>query len=107
MKDTRQFKRVEKKYLASYEILSGDETRDRGLALEVNLSLDGLHLEIPTLPKVGDALKVILAVKDSMVTVIGKVVWVTPGEDLNAVGCHLSKIEKSYKDIFKAWLKTT
>ena len=105
MKEMRQFKRVEKQFLASYEVISRDQQiQDSGMALEVDLSLNGLNLEIPAEPRIGETIKIILAIKEKMITLIGEVVWIKPGKNLNNIGCQLTKIEKKYKEILKSWL---
>lgn len=107
MKDQRQFKRVEKHFLAAYEIHSKDhELQDSGMALELDLSLNGLQLEIPGRTKVGDTLTIVLAIQERMITVIGDVIWVNPGPEVQTVGCLLTKVQKDYKDTLKSWLAT-
>jgi len=106
MKNKRLFKRVDKQFLASYDTLNQDnEVQDSGMAIELDMSLAGLQLEIPTKPNLGDTLRVVLALEDELITVIGEVVWVESSDEMFIVGINLTKIQKNYKDKVKVWVE--
>jgi len=106
MKEKRHFTRIEKQFLVSYDIFSKDDLiKEKGIAKELDLSIGGLHLQIPGDPQVGDNLRLTLAIEHQLIQVAGKIVWVEPGEDLNEVGFQLTEIPDEYRDVIADWLE--
>ncbi|PIE02265.1 MAG: hypothetical protein CSA81_07810 [Acidobacteria bacterium] len=107
MRDKRKYKRVDKQFLASYEILNNElEITNSGMAVELDLSMNGIQLELPVKPEIGTSIRVRLALVDRIIAVFGHVVWLEQGVDVYHVGLKLTKIQKGYREIIKDFLST-
>jgi len=107
MHEHRDFKRIAVKHLVSFEIMEKDHRTvvKHGIALELDFSRTGLHLELPVEVQLGDWLALSLAIEEQVVDVTGEVVWVTKGPDLWEVGFKLYSFPPEFKDMVRSWIE--
>ena len=104
MIEKRSMPRLMKQTLLSYDVTrDGREIMDDGMARTRDISPDGLHLELPKPVDRGDDLTITMNLDGQMITLSGKVVWVSPGKPFDQAGIHVDPNQKHYLD----WLRKT
>ena len=95
-------------HLVSFKIMEDDHRPavKQGMALELDFSRTGLHLELPEEVHVGDWLELSIGMENKVVDVTGEVVWVKRVPDMWEVGFKLDSCPPDYKEIVRSWLKS-
>ncbi len=75
---------------------------DDGMGRTINVSSEGLHLEVPNNLDRGDTLRITLNLDGQMVKVLGDVVWVDHGSPFDQAGVHVQVQKKGSQ----TWLDT-
>lgn len=75
-KEKRNFVRIDKSALASFEIYPNAEppVADMGVGRTVDVSLGGVQLELPRNVAVGDGIRMVLDLQGTLVPALGRVV---------------------------------
>ncbi len=102
MIERRAFTRIDKKTLVSYDVLTDDyAVLDEGMARTTDISMSGLHMEIPRRLRVDDRLRLSLNIEEQMVTLVGTVVWVEFDDPYFQVGCQIESVPRNYVTILE------
>lgn len=102
MIERRAFTRIGKKTLVSYDVLNEDfAVLDEGMARTTDISMTGLHMEIPRRLRVDDRLRLSLNIEEQMVTLLGTVVWVEFAEPFFQVGCQIDSVPRNYVTVLE------
>ncbi|MDJ0840824.1 MAG: PilZ domain-containing protein [Acidobacteriota bacterium] len=97
MIEKRSTPRLMKQTLLSYDVMrDGREIFDDGMAKTLDMSPRGLHLELPKTVDRGDDLTITLNLDGQMVTVSGKVMWVSHGKSFDRAGVQVKPGQNHY-----------
>lgn len=100
--DKRNFVRIDKVALVSYEIFPKAEKTmsDMGVARTVDVSIGGIQLELPRPISVGDGVKLVLNLSGTLVPVMGRVTRVESGfGGYDLAGIRLTRVEADYASL--------
>lgn len=96
--ERRAFVRIDKQSLVSYTILHPDhDFLETGMARSTDLSLKGLHLELPKKVKQSDLLSLTLNLDGELVSVSGRVAWVEDHDRYSQVGLEILQVPEVYE----------
>ena len=107
MIDKRAFTRISKKALVSFDLIGkGEEVVDEGMARTTDLSIKGLHLELPRSVSVGDRLRLTLNIDGQMVTLTGQVAWSDTKSEHVEVGVKINRVPGQYAEIVERLIRS-
>ena len=97
MIEKRNFTRISKEALVSYDkIAGGTEVVEEGMAKTKDLSVGGIHLQLPCKVDPGDTLKLTLNLDGHMVSLQGAAVWCEANGDIFETGVAIQKVPQDY-----------
>ncbi len=97
-KDRRNFVRIDKTSLVSYTLLQPDKDElETGMARSTDLSLKGLHLELPRDVRLSDLLSLTLNIDGTLVSVSGRVAWVDLENGQSHIGLEILSVPSEYE----------
>jgi len=103
MQEKRKAERQLKQALVTYDVLKdGGVVADDSMGRTLDVSSEGLHLEVPSNLDQGDNLRITLSLDGKIVTVLGNVVWVSHGSPFDQAGVRIEVQEPGSN----TWLDT-
>ena len=98
MIEKRAFKRLPLQTLLTYDVLdSGGTPNGDGMAKTLDVSNNGLQLELPRKVDRGDRLQLTLGLRDQIVTLFGDVVWACAGSPYGQAGVLVAPDQGDYR----------
>ena len=97
MKERRACPRIKKEALAFYNIVEPNgETKDEGMAKILDLSEEGLHIELPKPSLAGDLVQLTVSLGEGLFNVQGSVIWIARQDPPFEVGIKADWTEGDY-----------
>ena len=94
----RQFERVDRHLLVNYDHFNFDNLKDdEGMARTLDMSVRGLHLQLPRAVEAGSSLRLALQLKDEVIEAFGTIRWCEPdGEGMFEAGIELKYVPEKF-----------